>query len=254
MAARRKREEEAEFLKLNTTSNPTELDILTFALHLLDPSCPAQTTAAALLERHGKLSDVFDTPAQILAECPGVGPRLASALAAYPDLFRAYMESKNQARTRIVDTKTAFAAVQNKFFGRKTEIVVLLILDSKGYLKYMGIVNEGSVHGVPIYIRQIARLCLLYDADAVYLAHNHPSGNCTPSRQDIQTTKDRARTLRYRRHPLRPLYFHGRGLPLYARDRRPPKAPPRHRHPKTADHHVKAEHHRTSADINGRTH
>lgn len=137
MAARRKREEEAEFLKLNTTSNPTELDILTFALHLLDPSCPAQTTAAALLERHGKLSDVFDTPAQILAECPGVGPRLASALAAYPDLFRAYMESKNQARTRIVDTKTAFAAVQNKFFGRKTEIVVLLILDSKGYLKYM---------------------------------------------------------------------------------------------------------------------
>ncbi len=171
MAARRKREEDAEFLKLNTTSNPTELDILTFALHLLDPSCPAQTTAAALLERHGKLS-------------------LASALAAYPDLFRAYMESKNQARTRIVDTKTAFAAVQNKFFGRKTEIVVLLILDSKGYLKYMGIVNEGSVHGVPIYIRQIARLCLLYDADAVYLAHNHPSGNCTPSRQDIQTTKE----------------------------------------------------------------
>ena len=175
MAARRKREEEAEFLKLNTTSNPTELDILTFALHLLDPSCPAQTTAAALLERHGKLSDVFDTPAQILAECPGVDPRLASALAAYPDLFRAYMESKNQARTRIVDTKTAFAAVQNKFFGRKTD---------------MGIVNEGSVHGVPIYIRQIARLCLLYDADAVYLAHNHPSGNCTPSRQDIQTTKE----------------------------------------------------------------
>ena len=37
---------------------------------------------------------------------------------------------------------------------------------------------------------QIARLCLLYDADAVYLAHNHPSGNCTPSRQDIQTTKE----------------------------------------------------------------
>lgn len=152
MPAKRKREEEAEFLKLNTTNNPTELDVLTFALRLLDPACPAQTTAAALLERHGKLSDVFDTPAQILAECPGVSPRLASALAAYPDLFRAYMESKNQARTRIVDTKTAFAAVQNKFFGRKTEIVVLLILDSKGYLKYMGIVNEGSVHGVPIYI------------------------------------------------------------------------------------------------------
>ena len=189
MAGKRKREDETDYLelRLNTTGSPTESEILTFALRLLDPSCPAQTTAANLLERHGKLSDVFDAPAQILAECPGVSPRLASALASYPDLFRAYMESKNRARTRIVDTQTAFAAVQNKFFGRKTEIVVLLILDSKGYLKYMGVVNEGSVHGVPVYIRQIARLCLLYDADAVYLAHNHPSGNCTPSRQDIQT-------------------------------------------------------------------
>ncbi len=102
MAARRKREEEAEFLKLNTTSNPTELDILTFALHLLDPSCPAQTTAAALLERHGQLSDVFDTPAQILAECPASVPRLASALAAYPDLFRAYMESKKIRRAPVL--------------------------------------------------------------------------------------------------------------------------------------------------------
>lgn len=228
---------------------------MTFALHLLDPSCPAQTTAAALLERHGKLSDVFDTPAQILAECPGVGPRFASALAAYPDLFRAYMESKNQARTRIVDTKTAFAAVQNKFFGRKTEIVVLLILDSKGYLKYMGIVNEGSVHGVPIYIRQIARLCLFVRRRCrlpraqppKWQLHALTAGH--PNNQG-----DRARTLRHRRHPLRPLHFHGRGLPLYARDRRSPKAPPRHRHPKTADHHIKAEHHRTSADINGGTH
>ena len=48
----------------------------------------------------------------------------------------------------------AFHAVQSKFFGRRTEIVVLLILDSKGYLKYMDVVNEGSVRGVPLYIRE----------------------------------------------------------------------------------------------------
>ena len=99
----------------------------------------------------------------------------------FPALFRLYIESKQTVRERITDTQMAFHAVQSKFFGRRTEIVVLLILDSKGYLKYMDVVNEGSVRGVPLYIRELVRLCLLYDADTIYLAHNHPSGNCTPS-------------------------------------------------------------------------
>ena len=41
------------------------------------------------------------------------------------------------------------------------------LLDSKGYLKYMDVVNEGSVRGVPLYIRELVRLCLLYDADTI---------------------------------------------------------------------------------------
>ena len=191
MAGARKRAPEADaFLKLNTTANPSEAEVLTFALRLIDPRADASALAAVLLDRFGRLADVFDTPPEILIGVPGVNHRIASALASYPDLFRAYMESKSQTRERIVDTQSAFNAVQHKFFGRKTEIVVLLILDGKGFLNYMGIVNEGSVHGVPIYVREIMRLCLLYGADAVYLAHNHPSGNCAPSKQDITATKE----------------------------------------------------------------
>lgn len=191
MAGTRKRAAEADaFLKLNTAANPSEAETLVFALRLINPRIDAVKTAASLLMRFGRLSDVFDAPPEVLIDTPGVDSRTASALSAYPDLFRAYMESKSLTRERIVDTQSAFNAVRSKFFGRKTEIVVLLILDGKGYLKYMGIVTEGSVHGVPVYIREIVRLCILYGADAVYLAHNHPSGNCTPSRQDIASTKE----------------------------------------------------------------
>ena len=191
MAFVRKRAPEAEaFLKLNTAANPSETEVLAFALRLINPRIDAVKVSAALLDRFGRLADFFDSPAEVLTGTPGVDHRTASALSVYPDLFRAYMESKSLTRERIVDTQSAFNAVHHKFFGRKTEIVVLLILDSKGFLKYMGVVNEGSVHGVPIYIREIVRLCLLYGADAVYLAHNHPSGNCAPSRQDITATKE----------------------------------------------------------------
>lgn len=144
MAARRKREEEAEFLKLNTMSNPTELDILTFALHLLDPSCPAQTTAATLLERHGKLSDVFDTPRRFWRSAPAS----ARALQVRSPLTRTCsvpIWSRKIRRAPVLSIpKPPLPPFRTSFSGRKTEIVVLLILDSKGYLKYMGIVNEGS--------------------------------------------------------------------------------------------------------------
>lgn len=190
MTGGRKRNSDNTLLKLNTTGTLSEAETLAFVLRLINPKADADKIAAALLMRFDRLADVFDAPAELLLDTPGVDARTASALAAYPDIFRAYLESKNLKRERIIDTQSAFNAVQGKFFGRKVEIVVLIILDSKGYLKYMGVVNEGSVRGVPLYIREIIRLCLLYDADTVYIAHNHPSGNCTPSKQDTKATKE----------------------------------------------------------------
>lgn len=180
----------AEIPRMPAGANPTEREVLCFILRVLRADTKEESLADALLGRFETLAGVLDAPAEILLETPGMDARVAGALCAYPDIFRAYTESKQLVRTRIVDTACAFEAVRRKFLGRKTEIVVLLLLDSKGYLQYIGVVSEGSVRGVPVYIRDIVRLCLLYGADAVYLAHNHPSGNCAPSKQDITATKE----------------------------------------------------------------
>ena len=176
--------------RLEAARGPSEADALAFLLRTVNPRVDAEAVAGRLLERFGHLSDVFDAPAELLAAVPGVSARMAGLIAVFPALFRLYIESKQTVRERITDTQMAFHAVQSKFFSRRTEIVVLLILDSKGYLKYMDVVNEGSVRGVPLYIRELVRLCLLYDADTIYLAHNHPSGNCTPSGRDIKSTNE----------------------------------------------------------------
>lgn len=170
--------------------NQTELAVLTFLLRLLKAGTGAGELAERLLARFETFAGVLDTPAEVLLTIPGMHANTAGALAAYPDIQRVYLESKQHSRMRIVDTASAFEAVRRKFIGRKTEIVVLLLLDSKGYLQYMNVVSEGSVHGVPLYIRDIVHLSLLYGADAAYIAHNHPSGNCAPSKQDITATKE----------------------------------------------------------------
>ncbi len=168
----------------------SEQETLAFLLRTVNPKIDAETVARRLLERFERLADIFEAPEQVLRREPELDGKTAALLAAFPDIFRVYLESKHSIRARITDTGVAFHTVRSKFFGQKREIVVLLILDSKGYLKYMDVINEGSVRGVPLYIRELLALCLAYDADTVYLAHNHPSGNCTPSTRDIQSTKE----------------------------------------------------------------
>lgn len=178
------------FPKLNRTEEASEQECLAFVLRCLRVEADADMLAKALLERFDRFSDVLDAPPEVLADTPGMDIHTAGALAAYPDIFRAYGESKNRNRMRIVDTQCAFQAVRSKFYGRKSEVMVLMILDSKGYLKYMGVVSEGSSYSVPLYIREVMRLCIAYQADVVFVAHNHPSGNCAPSKQDILATKE----------------------------------------------------------------
>ena len=62
------------------------------------------------------------------------------------------------------------------------------MLDSRGSQLYNDVLSEGSVSAVPIYIRRLLQLCILYDAQHVMLAHNHPSGNAAASRNDITAT------------------------------------------------------------------
>lgn len=159
-------------------------------LRAVNPRADTEAAVEGLLGRFERIADVFDAPEELLRGLPEIDARTARLLSAFPDLFRVYVESKQQVRERITDTQIAFHAVQSKFFGRRREILVLLILDSKEYLKFMDVINEGSVRSVPLYMRELLRLCILYDADTVYLAHNHPSGNCTPSAPDIRATRE----------------------------------------------------------------
>lgn len=168
----------------------SDRDVLTQLLSLLDPEIDADKIAAALLDRFGRLSNVMDASADQITKISGIDMRLAEILSSYPLVLRQYQNSKNSIRERIMDTKAAYHQVQGKFLGRKSEIMVLQILDSRNFLRFTGVIAEGNTHSVGLYLRDVIRLCLDYQASSVYISHNHPSGNCLPSNADISTTKE----------------------------------------------------------------
>ncbi len=54
---------------------------------------------------------------------------------------------------------------------------------------YCDVVSEGSALATNIYIKKVVRLAVQYNAVYAILSHNHPSGNCLPSKQDVDTTR-----------------------------------------------------------------
>ena len=85
----------------------------------------------------------------------------------------------------------------------ETEEFRVLFLDRKNVLIADEVQSHGTVDHAPVYPREIIKRALALNASALILAHNHPSGDPTPSRADIEMTREiveAARALRIAVH------------------------------------------------------
>lgn len=146
--------------------------------------------AKALIQTFGSYRSALEAPRSELLQIPGVDDRMADFICAIKAAAVYYLDDQNASLQRIFDTASACELLRPRFLGRKREAVVLLLLDGRGRMLYNGVVNEGSVSEVPIYIRRVVELCLKYDAYTAIIAHNHPSGNPAPSKNDLNATRD----------------------------------------------------------------
>jgi len=65
----------------------------------------------------------------------------------------------------------------------------ILFLDKKNHLIADEVQGHGTVDHTPVYVREVVKRALELSATAIILVHNHPSGDTTPSRADIDVTK-----------------------------------------------------------------
>ena len=66
----------------------------------------------------------------------------------------------------------------------------ILFLDKRNHLIADEVQQEGTVDHTPVYVREVSRRALHHNATALILLHNHPSGDPTPSRADIEMTRE----------------------------------------------------------------
>lgn len=150
----------------------------------------AASNAKKMINTFGSFSSIIESPFEELSEINSLNLETINLLHTIKNIIAFYEEDKSREIKRVYDSESAVKVLAPKFFGKKREIVVLLLLDGRGRILYNGVVNEGSVSEVPIYIRRVVELCLAQDAYTAMIAHNHPSGNPLPSKNDINATRD----------------------------------------------------------------
>lgn len=163
--------------------------VLELLLYYAIPLKDTNLIAHELLQKFGSLSGVFDAPFEELLKVVGIGKSAATLIKLIPQLCRRYQEDLDRDKTVIYSYDEAGKRLISKFIGRQNEVIVLMLLDSKTRVLYCDVVDEGSVNSANVYIKKIVRLSAQYDASYAVLSHNHPSGSCLPSKQDLSTTR-----------------------------------------------------------------
>ena len=164
---------------------------------LLFRSIPQRDTkpiAKALLDRFGSLAEVLGAPAHLLAEVKGVGPSVAFDLKLVASVAERMLRSQIRGRHVLSSWSQVLDYCRAAMAFEPREQFRILFLDKKNMLIADEVQQTGTVDHTPVYPREVARRALELSATAIILVHNHPSGDPTPSRADIEMTKTIADT------------------------------------------------------------
>ncbi len=168
-------------------------EILEMLLYYAIPRKDTNMLAHRLLDRYGCFAKVCDTPVDVLQRDFGLSESAAVLLKMLPELARVYVDSKSD--LKYIDMYEAVEILRPKFIGATVEKLAVALSNSNDKLLLCDIIMEGSVTATETPVRKIVDLALRHNAKYVYLAHNHPSELCVPSRKDLETTHVISETL-----------------------------------------------------------
>lgn len=166
----------------------TDDEVLELLLTLATPRRDCKLPARALMQEFGSLAAVLEAEPRELRRVKGVGPVNILGLKLVPAVARRYLEDRMTAGVRYSLADAAdYLAMTMRPLGR--EVFRAMFLDGGRRCMAIEDIAQGTVDQTVIYPREVAGRALAVGASAVVCAHNHPSGDPTPSRYDLANTR-----------------------------------------------------------------
>ena len=143
--------------------------------------------AKALLRQYGSVEKLLDAPAAELMGRHGMGQSSAVLIRLIRELCARYLEQRARAVNVLEDPGSIEDFARMKLGGSSRETLMTIYLNARSHIIGYDL-TPGTVDHASIYLRELAKKALLCNAVAVVLAHNHPSGICLPSPEDLRLT------------------------------------------------------------------
>lgn len=166
-----------------------DYEMLELVLFRAVPQRDVKPLAKKLLEQFGDFNNVVSAPIQRLNDVPGVGPAVVCELKIVEAAAHRLARAKVMNRDALSSWSALMEYCKTAMAHQDTEQFRILFLDRKNVLIADEQQGRGTVDHVPVYPREVVKRCLDLNASAIILVHNHPSGDPTPSRADIDMTR-----------------------------------------------------------------
>jgi len=142
-----------------------------------------------LLAAFGSLRGIAEASVEQLTQIRGLGPAKAVQLKAAVELARRLGNGHGGVNPKVTTSAEAADLLRPHLIDRQKEHFVALLLDNRHRLIRMSPIAVGSLSATVVHPRELFKDAIAASAACVIVAHNHPSGDPTPSKHDVQLTR-----------------------------------------------------------------
>ena len=143
-----------------------------------------------LLQKFGTLQSLAQASVEDLRSVKGIGRDKAVTLMAAFALARKMAEELQRESPVLDNPENAVRLLREKNLVKNVETLQVLLLNTRRKLIRVAEITDGTLDTILVHPREVFKAAIAANAAAVVLAHNHPSGDPTPSEADIKVTRD----------------------------------------------------------------
>ena len=166
-----------------------DYEVIELLLTLATPRKDCKAAAKAAIKRFKSLQGVLEAPPQELCQVDGIGPKNLLGVKLIKAVSDRYLAKKIVKKDPLRNSKELFEYLYHNMRDKRRECFKAIFLDAKNKVIATETLFEGTLTASSVYPREVVLAALNLNAAALIFAHNHPSGDPEPSKDDLSLTR-----------------------------------------------------------------
>ena len=142
-----------------------------------------------LINKFGSVTEIMiHSTEEELSTIKGFGPKKVAQIIAYREIYRKLYEDPIVKGTKISSPADVYNLIGPSLIHKHVEHFKILLLNTKNVVTSIEQISTGTLNASIVHPRDVFKVALKKNSNAILLIHNHPSGDPTPSNEDISIT------------------------------------------------------------------